>query len=243
MWMKTINVKSVLKIIGLILMITAAFILFCIPVAIIYSESLAPFLLAFATAMVPGAALYFLIPSQIHEKITSREGYLSVTLGWITLVLAGSLPFMYSNTIAGFTNSFFESVSGFTTTGASILTDIESMPRSILFWRSLTHWIGGIGIILLVIIILPTLKVGGYSLFSLESSLKHKILPRTKSVAGVMLLIYLTLTVAEIILLTVGGMELFDSICHSFGTVATGGFSTQNAVSYTHLTLPTKRIV
>lgn len=209
-------------------MITAAFILFCIPVAIIYSEPLSPFLLAFVTAMTPGATLYFLIPSQVHEKITIREGYMSVTLGWIALVLAGSLPLFYSNTFDGFTNSLFESVSGFTTTGASILTDIESMPRSILFWRSMTHWIGGIGIILLVIIVLPTLKVGGYSLFSLESSLKHKILPRTKSVAGVMLMIYVTLTVAEIILLTAGGMELFDSICHSFGTVATGGFSTKN---------------
>jgi len=226
--MKTINLKSVLKIIGLTLMITAAFILFCIPVAIIYAEPLAPFLLAFVTAMAPGAALYFLTPSQIREKITTREGYLSVTMGWIALVVAGSLPFLYSSTFDGFTNSLFESVSGFTTTGASILTDIESMPRAILFWRSMTHWIGGIGIILLVIIILPTLKVGGYSLFSLESSLKHKILPRTKSVAGVMLMIYVTLTVAEIILLTAGGMELFDSICHSFGTVATGGFSTKN---------------
>ncbi len=226
--MKTINFKSVLRIIGLTLMITAAFILFCIPVAIIYSEPLSPFLLAFVTAMTPGATLYFLIPSQVHEKITIREGYMSVTLGWIALVLAGSLPLFYSNTFDGFTNSLFESVSGFTTTGASILTDIESMPRSILFWRSMTHWIGGIGIILLVIIVLPTLKVGGYSLFSLESSLKHKILPRTKSVAGVMLMIYVTLTVAEIILLTAGGMELFDSICHSFGTVATGGFSTKN---------------
>ncbi len=226
--MKTINLKSVLRIIGLTLVITAASILFCIPVAIIYSEPLAPFLLAFVTAMAPGAALYFLTPSQIREKITTREGYLSVTMGWIALVLAGSLPFLYSSTIDGFTNSLFESVSGFTTTGASILTDIEGMPRSILFWRSMTHWIGGIGIILLVIIILPTLKVGGYNLFSLESSLKQKILPRTKSVAGVMLMIYVTLTVAEIILLTAGGMELFDSICHSFGTVATGGFSTKN---------------
>jgi trk system potassium uptake protein TrkH len=178
--------------------------------------------------MVPGAGIYFFTPSQIREKITTREGYLSVTMGWIALVLAGSLPFLYSNTIDGFTNCLFESVSGFTTTGASILTDIEGMPRSMLLWRSMTHWIGGIGIILLVIIILPTLKVGGYSLFSLESSLKHKILPRTKSVAGVMLMIYITLTVAEIILLTAGGMELFDSICHSFGTVATGGFSTKN---------------
>jgi trk system potassium uptake protein TrkH len=122
----------------------------------------------------------------------------------------------------------FESVSGYTTTGASILTDIEQHSMAVLFWRSLTHWIGGIGIILLVIIFLPTLKVGGYNLFSMESSLKEKILPRTKTIAKTVLLIYLGLTVAETVMLLAGGMSLFDSICHSFGTIATGGFSTRN---------------
>ena len=226
--MKTINLKSVFKIIGLILIITAASFLLCVPVAVIFSEPVAPFIKAFLTVIVPGSFLYFMIKGSLHEKITMREGYLSVTLGWITMVLAGSLPYIFSNTIPGFINSTFESVSGYTTTGASILTEVESLPKSILFWRSLTHWVGGIGIILLVIIILPKLKVGGYSLFSLESSMKHKILPRTKSVARVILLIYLGMTIVEIILLHAGGMELFDSVCHTFGTVATGGFSTQN---------------
>jgi trk system potassium uptake protein TrkH len=226
--MKTINLKSVFKIIGLILIITAASFLLCVPVAIIYSEPVAPFLKAFITAIVPGFLFYFMIRASLHEKITMKEGYLSVTLGWIAMVLAGALPYIFSNTIPGFINSTFESVSGYTTTGASILTEVESLPKSVLFWRSLTHWIGGIGIILLVIIFLPKLKVGGYSLFSLESSMKHKILPRTKSVARVILLIYLGLTVSEVILLHAGGMELFDSVCHTFGTVATGGFSTKN---------------
>jgi len=125
-------------------------------------------------------------------------------------------------------NILFETTSGFTTTGASILSDVEALDKSILFWRSLTHWIGGIGIILLVIIILPSLKIGGYNLFSLESSLKEKILPKTKSIAYRVALIYLGLTVAEIVLLMLGGMNPFDSICHSFGSVATGGFSTKN---------------
>jgi trk system potassium uptake protein TrkH len=226
--MSTMNYKSVMKIIGLILIISASSFLLCIPVALSFSEPVAPFLMAFVAALVPGALLYFPAQSSLYQKITHREGYLSVTLGWIALVLSGTLPYIISGEIKGFANVVFESVSGYTTTGGSILTDVEIISKSVLFWRSLTHWIGGIGIILLVIIILPSLKVGGYHLFSMESSIKEKILPRTKSIARVILLIYLGLTVAEILLLTAGGMDLFDSICHSFGTIATGGFSTKN---------------
>ena len=217
-----------MKIVGLILIISGSSFLLCIPVALYFSEPVAPFLMAFISAVVPGALLYFPAQSSLYHKITHREGYLSVTFGWIALVLSGTLPYIFSGEIRGFTNIIFESVSGYTTNGGSILTDVEIISRSVLFWRSLTHWIGGIGIILLVIIILPSLKVGGYHLFSMESSIKEKILPRTKSIARVILLIYLGLTVAEVLLLTAGGMDLFDSICHSFGTIATGGFSTKN---------------
>ncbi len=227
--MSTINLKSVLKIIGLILIISASSFLLCIPVALLYSEPVAPFLLSFVTAFVPGAVMYFLIRGGIHEKVTPREGYLSVTMGWLVLGLSGTLPYLYSGEVRGFVNMIFESVSGYTTTGATMLADVEALSRSLLFWRSLTHWIGGIGIILLVIIVLPSLKVGGYSLFSLESSLKQKILPRTKSIAKTVLLIYTVITVTQTTLLTAGGMDLFDSICHTFGTVATGGFSTRNS--------------
>ena len=153
---------------------------------------------------------------------------MSVTLGWVALVLSGALPYLFSHELTGIVNAIFESVSGYTTTGATIFTNIEATPKSVLFWRSLTHWIGGLGIILLVIVILPSLRVGGYNLFIMESSLKEKILPRTKSIARVVMLIYLGLTIAETVLLVAGGMDLFDSICHSFGTIATGGFSTQN---------------
>jgi len=226
--MNTINFRSVFKIIGLILLISAFSFLLCIPVALIYSEPVRPFLLSFVIALVPGALLYMMTESQLNQKVSTREGYLSVTLGWVALVLSGILPYLLSGEIKSVVNAIFESVSGYTTTGASILTDIEILPKSVLFWRSLTHWIGGIGIILLVIIILPSMKVGGYNLFAMESSLKEKILPRTKSIARTILLIYLGLTVAEMLLLTAGGMDLFDSICHSFGTIATGGFSTKN---------------
>lgn len=226
--MTVINFRTILKIAGLILIIVSASFLLCIPVAIYYSESLKPFLYSSATALFPGLLLYFLVRTSIEEKVTTREGYISVTSGWLLLMLIGTLPYIYSGEIKGFQNILFETVSGFTTTGSSILVDIESLSKSILFWRSLTHWIGGVGIILLVIIILPTLKVGGYNLFSLESSLKQKILPRTKSIAYRVLAIYMGLTLAEVILLMLGGMNLFESLCHSFGTVATGGFSPRN---------------
>ncbi|NLE34592.1 MAG: TrkH family potassium uptake protein [Bacteroidales bacterium] len=226
--MYIINFRSVLKITGLVLMISATSFSLCIPVALIYSEPVLPFILALVSAGIPGTLLYVLIKTPITQKISGREGYLSVTLGWLALVLSGVLPYVFTGEIKGFTNMLFESVSGYTTTGASILTDIEQHSMAVLFWRSLTHWIGGIGIILLVIIFLPTLKVGGYNLFSMESSLKEKILPRTKTIAKTVLLIYLGLTVAETVMLLAGGMSLFDSICHSFGTIATGGFSTRN---------------
>ncbi|MFZ0473474.1 MAG: TrkH family potassium uptake protein [Bacteroidales bacterium] len=226
--MRTINIRSILKIAGLILIITSVSFLLCIPVALIYSEPAGPFALASLTALVPGLLIYFLIRSSLQEKVTTKEGYLAVVLGWAMLIIAGTLPYFYSGEIKGVVNILFETASGFTTTGASILRDVEILPKSILFWRSLTHWIGGIGIILLAIIILPTLKVGGYGLFSLESSLKQRLMPRTKSVANTILTIYIGLTVAEILFLTIEGMDLFDSICHTFGTVATGGFSTKN---------------
>ncbi len=226
--MSTINFRVLLRIIGVILLITSASFLLCIPVALIYSEPATPFLLSSVTTLIPG--MLAIIPGRSNptERMGNREGYLSVTLGWVILALAGTLPFLFSHELNGFVNMLFESMSGFTTTGATILADVESLSRSVLFWRSLMHWIGGIGIILLVIIVFPSLKVGGYSLFALESSMKEKILPRTRSVAGAVLIIYLILTVVLTGLLTAGGMSLYDSICHAFGTIATAGFSTHN---------------
>ncbi len=226
--MRQINLKAILKIVGLILLITSASFLFCIPVALFYDETLWPFLLSSLVTLVPGLILYFLIRYSLNEKVSTREGYLSVTLAWVTMVLCGTLPYLFSGTITDFIRALFESVSGYTTTGATIIADVESVPRSILFWRSLTHWIGGIGIILLVIIVLPTLKIGGYNLFSLESSLKQKILPKTKSIAMTFLMIYLAISAAEFIILLIGGLDVFEGICITFGTVATGGFSVRN---------------
>jgi trk system potassium uptake protein TrkH len=226
--MKAINLRTLFKIVGLILVIISVTFLFCIPVALIYSEPVRPFIFSFVTAVIPGLMLYFLVRSSVQEKITIKEGYLSVTLGWLTMIIAGTLPYIFSGEIKGFQNILFETASGFTTTGSSILQEVETLSKSILFWRSLTHWIGGIGIIVLVIIILPTLKVGGYNLFSLESSLKQKILPKTKSIAYRIMMIYIGITALEVIVLSLEGMNLFEGLCHSFGTVATGGFSPKN---------------
>ena len=226
--MSNFNIKTILKITSAILLIESAFALLCIPVALHYGEPVSPFLWPVLIAFVPGSLILLLLPSSIHHELSSREGYLSVTMAWLAIVVFGTMPYLFSGTISDFFPALFESTSGFTTTGATTFSEVESLPKSILFWRSLTHWIGGIGIIVLVIIVLPALKVGGYNLFSLEFSLKQKLLPKTKSVARVILFIYTSLTIIETLLLIAGGMPAFDSMCHSFGTVATGGFSTRN---------------
>ena len=227
--MKLINPLLIVRILSTILLIETISYLFCLPVAFIYKESPYPFIWSAAITTLLAALSYLVSRNSDPEKFSNRDGYLAVTISWIVFSVLGTLPYLFSGTIPSFINAFFESTSGFTTTGSSILNDPEALPFSILFWRSLTHWIGGIGIIVLLIIILPSLKVTGYQLFSLESSLKEKIHPKTKAIGWRVLFIYLGLTLAEIVLLSLGDMNLFDSICHSFGTVATGGFSTKNS--------------
>ncbi|MDX9772402.1 MAG: TrkH family potassium uptake protein [Bacteroidales bacterium] len=227
--MRLINPVNIIRILSTIMLIEAVSFLACLPVSLIYNDPAEPFLWS---SLVTGS-LYLLMRgisrNSVTDQISNRDTFLIVTLAWIIISIAGSLPYLFSKTIPSFINALFESTSGFTTTGASILTDVESLPHSILFWRSLTHWIGGIGIIVLVILILPSLKIAGYHLFSLESSVKEKIYPKIKGVANRIMIIYLGITILEIIFLLLGGMNPFDSICHSFGTIATGGFSTKNS--------------
>lgn len=210
--------------------IISAALLFCALLSMLYSESTIPFVVSSLLAFIIGMTFHFLTLKQDEgDTMQLKEAYLTVTISWFLISLIGSLPYLFSGAIPTFPNAFFESVSGFTTTGSSILIDIESLPKSILFWRSLTHWIGGIGIIVLVIVIMPTLQIGGYHLFTLESSLQDKIQPKTKGVGKRLLLIYILLTVTEVVLLQLGNMNLFDSVCHAFGTIATGGFSPKNS--------------
>ncbi|MGD8307297.1 MAG: TrkH family potassium uptake protein, partial [Ignavibacteria bacterium] len=186
-----------------------------------------------------GTFIWFFTRNNQNKEIGKREGYMIVSLGWIIMALFGSIPFIVYGAIPNYTDAFFETMSGFTTTGATILKDIEAVPAGLLFWRSLTQWLGGMGIIVLSLAILPILGIGGMQLFSAEvpGITKDKIHPRVRETAKRLWGIYVILTFTEMILLLIGGMNLFDAITHSFTTMATGGFSTKNA-STAHFSSP-----
>lgn len=194
-----------------------------------YGESvLEAILWSMAISVIGGATLAALARSD--DDIRVREGFAIVTFGWIAAAVFGSLPFMLSGSIPSFTDAFFETLSGFTTTGASILTDVEAQPLSLLLWRSQTQWLGGMGIIVLSIAILPFLGVGGMQLFKAEvpGPTPDRLKPRISQTATLLWAVYLLLTAMEVLLLRLGGMSLFDSVNHAFTTMATGGFSTKN---------------
>lgn len=228
---KGINVKVIIKVIGFLLVIEGFFMLGSLPFSIYYGESEGLAILYSALITIGTGAILSISTRKHPKSIGRKEGYVIVAITWIIISLFGTLPFLFSGTISNFTNAFFETMSGFTTTGATILTDIEAMPKSILFWRSMTHWIGGMGIIVFTVAILPILGIGGMQLYSAEMPgvTKDKLHPRITETAKRLWAIYLILTVLETVLLLFGGMSLFDALCHTFGTVATGGFSTQNA--------------
>jgi trk system potassium uptake protein len=225
---KLFNPLQVIRILDIILLIEAMCFLLCVPVAWYYKEPLAPFIWSAVITFVLSSLSTAIPGNRAAIKITSRDSYLIVTLSWILFLGLGTLPYLISGTTNSFADAFFESCSGFTTTGATIFPEVESLPNSILFWRSFSQWIGGLGIIVLVVIILPSLKITGYQLFTLESSLKEKILPRTQAVGFRLLYIYISLTLAQILLLSLGEMTIFESICHSLTTISTGGFSVKN---------------
>jgi trk system potassium uptake protein TrkH len=225
------NLKITLKIVGFLLILNGLAMLTAIPFSIYYKSDDIPALLisGLGTALV-GTSLWFLIRPGSDEDIGKRDSYLIVTLGWIACSLFGTLPFLIHGAIPSFTDALFETMSGYTTTGASILNDAEVLPPGLLFWRSMTHWLGGMGIIVLSLAILPILGIGGMQLFQAEVTgpSKEKLHPRVTETAKRLWAIYVIFTFAEVILLMLGDMNLFDALCHSFGTLATGGFSTKN---------------
>ena len=226
-----INSLLLLHFVSLVMVFESIFMLAAVVLSYVYHETIAgKMLLAFASTLLSGGTINILTYRQRHHEPNIRESFIIVSLGWIVMGLVGTIPYLLTRSIPAFTNAFFESFSGFTTTGSSILSDIEALPKSILFWRAETHWIGGMGIIVLVIAIMPFLKIDGIYLFYSEASSidNDKISTRITTVARKLWLIYLGLTGIEIVLLVVGGMPLFDSVCHAFATVATGGFSTKN---------------
>lgn len=227
---RLINYKIVLKLNSRIMFIISTALIVCIPVSIFYSENYLPFAFAAAIALVLGIGFSLFSGYKLRNSLHARqrEAYLTVSIAWLLVCLIGSLPYVLTGSIPLFYDAFFESVSGFTTTGSSILTDIESLPMSVLFWRSLTHWIGGIGIVFFVILIMPRLNISAYQLFTMESSMQQRVGPNMKKIGYQLLLIYISLTIIETVLLRLGGMNMFESVCHSFGTIATGGFSPKN---------------
>lgn len=212
-------------------MLNGLFILFCLPTSIHYGEGdTYPILIASAMNLNLGFLMWYF--TREHEKkIRQKDGYLIVTLGWLALSLGGSLPYILSGAIPQFTSAFFETVSGYTTTGSSVLNDIEGVHKGILLWRSLTQWIGGMGIIVLTVAILPILGVGGMQLFMAESPgpSASKLHPRITETAKRLWIIYATITLVEVFALKIAGMNWYDAVNHSFATVSTGGFSTKNA--------------
>ncbi len=196
-----------------------------------YEDGVLKEMLLAGTVALGVGAIIMALTRKHRKEIQKREGYIIVTFGWIFMALIGTLPYIFTNAIPSFTDAFFETMSGYTTTGASILTDIESIPRGVLFWRSITHWIGGMGIIVLAIAILPLLGIGGMQLFAAEAPGPggDKLHPRITDTAKRLWLIYVGYTLAETVLLKLAGMSFFDAINHSLATLSTGGFSTKNA--------------
>ena len=225
-----LNYKIIFHFLGLLLLFNGGFILIATIISLIYKDGVTlELLLSGFTILILGSIIMFYTRNHSKE-MNKREGYIVVAFGWIVMSLSGSLPYMITETIPSFTDAFFETMSGYTTTGASILNDIEIVPKGVLFWRSLTHWIGGMGIIVLAIAILPLLGIGGMQLFAAEAPgpSGDKLHPRITDTAKRLWLIYFGYTAAETILLQVAGMSFFDAINHALSTLSTGGFSTKN---------------
>ena len=216
---------------GLLLLCNGAFMLVAALVSGLYKDgvTIEITMAAIVTMLVGLVAMFF---TRDHKKeVKPKEGYIIVTFGWLVMSASGMLPYLFTGAIPDITNAFFETISGYTTTGASILNDIESLPKGLLFWRSLTHWIGGMGIIVLAIAILPLLGIGGMQLFAAEAPgpSADKLHPRVTDTAKRLWLIYVGYTLAETLLLKLAGMGFFDAMNHAMATLSTGGFSTKNS--------------
>lgn len=225
------NYKLIFRILGFLLIVEGIAILIAFFVSLIYQgPDRIPLLQSSLICLLTGT-VSLIINRRANKQMGKREGFVIVSLVWVVFSFFGSLPFILSNSIPDLTNAFFETMSGFTTTGSSILNDIESLPNGILFWRSMTQWLGGMGIIVLSLAILPIFGIGGMQLFSAEvpGPVADKLSPRIQSTAKSLWGIYVLFTAIETILLWIGGMTLFDAVNHSFTTMATGGYSTKQA--------------
>ena len=225
-----LNLKMIVYTLGLLLVFNGVFMLFPTFLSWFLAEPITiELIIAMLIIFLVGFGLMFFTRNHDPE-IDKKEGYLIVTLGWLSMAFSGTLPYIVTGLIPSFADAFFETMSGFTTTGATILNDIERLPQSILLWRSLTHWIGGMGIIVLTVAILPLFGIGGMQLFAAESPgpSSDKLKPRIADTAKRLWLIYVGFTALETVLLKIAGMKWLDAINHSMSNLATGGFSTKN---------------
>lgn len=224
------NYKMVLYTMGRVVLLEAAFLVLPMAVSLLYGERCAvSFGLTILVALAVGFLLTFLCRGS-HGTSSIKDGFMIVALTWIMLSAIGALPFVFSREIPSYVDAFFETVSGFTTTGATILTDVEALSRGMIFWRSFTHWIGGMGILVFVVMLMKTTD---RSINILKAEMPgptvDKLAPKSRDTARILYLLYISLTVLETALLLLGGMGLFDSVVHSLSTAGTGGFGAYNA--------------
>ncbi len=224
------NLKIVLRSLGILLICEAIALLPPTLVAFLYQDGDLPaFLITISIVLAVGAVLSFIKPTS--KNIYARDGFAIVAMGWLLMSFFGAFPFYISGAFPSFIDSFFESSSGLTTTGSSVLTAVEGLPHGVLFWRSFTHWIGGMGILVLTIAILPSLGTGSMQIMKAESPgpIVGRIVPKLGKTAKILYSIYLGITLVEVLLLCLAGMNVFDAFIHALGTVGTGGFSNMNA--------------
>lgn len=224
------NYGTVLKVIGNLIVFEAFALVAPLGISFYYGSSdLKAIINTIIILLVVGYPLTKLKVTRQHVR--TKEAIAIVTLGWFVVSAFGALPFMFSGALPSFTDAFFETVSGLTTTGATVITNIEILPEGLLFWRSFLHWIGGMGILVLALAIMPTIGVGAFQIFKAETPgpIADKIAPKMRDTAKILYTAYLGITIIETILLMLGGMSLYDALIHTFGTVGTGGFSNYNS--------------
>ena len=230
-----LNFKIIIYFFSILLLFNGSFMFLSSLLSFIYDDGVTQSLILSGTIVLSVGLILMLLSKDFSKEMNKREGYIVVAFGWIIMALSGTIPYILTGAIPNFTNAFFETISGYTTTGSSILENIESLPYGVLFWRSLTHWIGGMGIIVLAIAILPLLGIGGMQLFAAEAPgpSTDKLHPRITDTAKRLWLIYFGYTAAETVLLNFAGMSFFDALNQSMSTLSTGGFSTKNdSISY-----------
>ena len=223
------NYRMIARILGMVLLILAALLVLPLIAGLYYGENVLNFAVTIAVAAALGG--FFMLFKPKNRDIYAREGFTAVGLSWILMSLLGALPFVISGDIPSYVDALFETVSGFTTTGSTLLTDIEAMSRGCMFWRMFTHWIGGMGVLVFIMAVLP--MSGEHSMHIMRAEIPGpvvgKLVPRARKTAAILYLIYMGMTAVETVLLLCGGMSFYDALLHAFATAGTGGFSTRGA--------------